>query len=85
MEFSVDVRVGSTTHRSGGKIIALKRIVRHPKHNASIADFDFSLLELAEPLTFSDQIQPVPLPKANAKIRDGTNVLVSGWGNEKNH
>lgn len=76
------VRVGSSEHANGGKVIKLKRYVQQPKYNSAKIDFDFSLLELAESLTFNDQIQPVALPKAHLRIPDGTLCLISGWGNE---
>lgn len=76
------VRVGSSSHGSGGLVIKLKRSLRHPKYSSFKNDFDFSLLELAEPLRFNVQVQAIALPDANTYIADGTPCLVSGWGNK---
>lgn len=75
------VRVGSSRHRSDGSVIKLNRVVEHKRWNSRDLDYDFALLELAQSLTYSDQIQQVALPKASTKIADGTKSLVSGWGN----
>lgn len=74
------VRVGSSAHASGGSIIKLKRYVQHEKYNPMITDFDYSLLELAEPLTFNKAIRAITLPDADTRIADGTKCRVSGWG-----
>lgn len=58
----------------------MKKIIRHEKYNSSITDYDFTLLELAEPLTFSKSVQAIKLPSEDIKIADGIEALVSGWG-----
>ncbi|XP_055325957.1 trypsin 5G1-like [Sitodiplosis mosellana] len=78
------VRVGSSRYASGGSTIKVKKVYRHEKYNASITDFDFSLLELAEPLSFGDAVKPIALPSEDIKIADGVEVLVSGWGATQN-
>lgn len=62
----ITVRVGSSSHQDGGYIIKLKGFpVQHPEYDTHSLDFDFSLLESDEPLTFSGQIQSIALPEAN--------------------
>lgn len=73
------IRVGSS-QQNGGKLIGVKRIINHEKFNMIFPDYDFTLLELAEPLTFTDSIQPIALADADLKIDDGTTCLISGWG-----
>lgn len=51
------------------KRVKVKRIINH--ENYKFPDYDFSLLELAEPLNFDDKIQPIALPNADLQIRDG--------------
>lgn len=75
------VRVGSSWHANGGTIVKVKKIYRHGKYKASLIDYDFTLLELAEPLTFNDSIQAIELASKDIKIEDGTEALVTGWGN----
>lgn len=47
-------------------------------------DYDFSLLELATSLMFSDKIQPIALPTQDEQVDDNSLCFVSGWGNTKN-
>uniref|UniRef100_U5EZJ4 trypsin n=1 Tax=Corethrella appendiculata TaxID=1370023 RepID=U5EZJ4_9DIPT len=75
------VRVGSSRHASGGQIVSLKRITQHPQFDYSTIDYDFSLLELAQPLQFDNNRQPLGLPEQDEPVADGTLCIVSGWGN----
>lgn len=79
------VRVGSSFYASGGSIIKVKKVIIHEKNN--YLDYDFSLIELAQTLTFTDKIQPISLPDADIAVPDSTEALVSGWGkqNRLNH
>lgn len=77
------IRVGSTDNSNGGSIVPIKRFIRHEKYNAPITDYDFALLELNEPLNFTNLVQPIALPAANFIIEDGTMCKASGWGELK--
>lgn len=79
----ITIRVGSSYLQNGGKVINVKRFVQNPKFNVSIIDYDISLVELAEALTYTDDVQPIELVSSNAKDPN-TLCLVSGWGNTKN-
>lgn len=81
---TLSVRVGSSYHRSGGTVIPIKRIVQHKRYNSRTVDYDYSLLELSEPVTYTDVIQAVDLPPASLTIPDGTDCIVSGWGETQN-
>lgn len=81
------VRVGSTNYdRNGpnGSLVEVEEIKQHQLYNFSSIDYDYSLLKLAKPLVFNDSVQPVKLPFIWNKLRDGTNCLVTGWGNTRN-
>ena len=41
---------------------------------------DIALIELTEPLRFSDRIQPICLPDAQACLPEGTKCAATGWG-----
>ena len=41
---------------------------------------DIALIELSEPLRFSDRIQPICLPDAQACLPEGTKCAATGWG-----
>lgn len=79
---TLTVRVGSTFYKNGGSIIQVKQFVQHNdfKFVKKVPDYDFSLIELVEPLNFTDQIQPIALPASDKLIVDGTLCLISGWG-----
>lgn len=74
--------MGSSFHESGGSILKLKKIIANENYNGQTVDYDFSLLELEESLTFSDGVRPIKLPNEDIQIADGVEALVSGWGNK---
>lgn len=78
------VRAGSDMTKSGGVLVGVQKIHQHEKYNNQLIDFDYSLLQLAQPLNFSKSIQPIGLPDQDDPVEDGTMCLVSGWGNTQN-
>lgn len=79
-----NVRVNSSFYAQGGSVVRVSRYIRHPRYSNSNGDFDYALLELAEPLNFTSGVQPIALPSENAKFEDGQIAMVSGWGDTKN-
>lgn len=75
------MRVGSSYHAYGGKLVPVKTIIRHENYDPYVIDFDFSLIELKKPLQFTESIQPVALPEQDFKVPSGGACSVSGWGN----
>ncbi|XP_059607796.1 trypsin-1-like [Phlebotomus argentipes] len=83
--YGVDVedltlRVGSSYHASEGQVVKVKRSILHPEYERITINYDFSLLELEEPLQFSDVCQPIALPEQDQDVEEGALLLVSGWG-----
>ncbi|XP_031630409.1 trypsin-7-like [Contarinia nasturtii] len=79
------VRVGSSHWAYGGKTVQIKRKIEHEKYNKlALADFDFTLLELAEPLQFTDAVQPIALPNYHTLVHVRDVCLISGWGQMEN-
>lgn len=78
--FRDSVRVGSSFHAKDGQLVRVKNFIRHQNYSLYPIDYDFALLELAEPLNFTDKIQPIALPDADTVVEDGTLCTVSGWG-----
>lgn len=74
------VRIGSSFHASNGTVVKIKRTIEHESYGQSRYDYDYALIELEEPLNFTDSIQAVALPNNDVKIADETVCLVSGWG-----
>ncbi|KAM6909849.1 suppressor of tumorigenicity 14 protein homolog [Xenentodon cancila] len=58
----------------------LKRILTHPDYNRMTFDYDIALLELAEPLKFTNTIQPICLPSSSHVFPAGMSCWVTGWG-----
>ncbi|XP_017282015.1 suppressor of tumorigenicity 14 protein homolog [Kryptolebias marmoratus] len=61
----------------------VKRIITHPNYNTMTFDYDISLLELSEPLEFSNTIQPICLPSSSHVFPAGMSCRVTGWGAQR--
>lgn len=70
------IRAGSTNRIAGGVIRDVKRIIVNQKHASFLNDL--ALLELSEPMIFSDKIQKIDLLEED--IPSGEIVIISGWG-----
>ena len=55
-------------------------IRNHPKFNNENADFDYSILTLTSPITFSSVVAPVCLPASTQSLYTGQVATVTGWG-----
>lgn len=73
------IMVGSAD-RKQGKVFKLKRIISHPLYDPNTVDYDFSLLELREDITFDSTRAMVALPEQDETVTDGALCRVSGWG-----
>ena len=58
----------------------VSKIRNHPKYNHDNADYDFAILFLSSPLTFSSTIAPVCLPASIQSLYTGQVATVTGWG-----
>lgn len=59
-----------------------KRFIGHEKYDIWTSDYDFALVELDQPLKFSQQIKAITLPDEDTQFKDGTMCKVAGWGKE---
>ena len=80
----IDVRLGSTTHARNGTVAKVKQIYTHKNFNLQKIDWDYSLLELTEEISYDDLKQSVELPEQDEITPDNTPCLVTGWGNTQN-
>ena len=55
-------------------------IRNHPHYNNANADYDFAILFLSSPLTFSSTIGAVYLPASTQSLYTGQVATVTGWG-----
>uniref|UniRef100_A0A4W4H263 Suppressor of tumorigenicity 14 protein homolog n=1 Tax=Electrophorus electricus TaxID=8005 RepID=A0A4W4H263_ELEEL len=58
----------------------LKRVIGHPSYNEYTYDFDIALMELDQPVKFTDTIRPICLPSATYVFPVGKSVWITGWG-----
>ena len=76
----MSIRVGSTSSKNGGEIYQVSKKLEHPNYDSSTFDYDVAILTLYQPITFSNKIKPISLPKQGSKVSDGEPTLVTGWG-----
>uniref|UniRef100_A0A6Q2ZN26 Zmp:0000001114 n=1 Tax=Esox lucius TaxID=8010 RepID=A0A6Q2ZN26_ESOLU len=58
----------------------LKTIITHPDYSQMTYDYDVALLELSQPLVFTNTIQPICLPTSSHLFPAGIPCWVTGWG-----
>ncbi|XP_029929211.1 suppressor of tumorigenicity 14 protein homolog isoform X2 [Myripristis murdjan] len=58
----------------------LKTIITHQDYNPMTFDYDIALLELSEPLEFTNTIHPICLPARTHVFPAGMPCWVTGWG-----
>lgn len=75
------IRVGSSWRGTFGEIINISRIIDHPNYSMPPVKYDFTLIQLSQPLIFDERIQPIELPDVDTTIADGTLCITTGWGN----
>ncbi|XP_047568961.1 tryptase-like isoform X2 [Lutra lutra] len=60
---------------------AVAEVIIHPEYLPETSSADIALVQLASPVTYSDLILPVCLPKPGDPLDHGTWCWVTGWGN----
>ncbi|KAJ8005317.1 hypothetical protein DPEC_G00145370 [Dallia pectoralis] len=58
----------------------LKTIITHEDYSHMTYDYDVALLELSQPLDFTNTIQPICLPASSHLFPAGIPCWVTGWG-----
>ncbi|XP_054858005.1 chymotrypsin-C-like [Eublepharis macularius] len=65
---------------AGSVAVAVEKLIVHEKWNSFLIVNDIALLKLAEPVEFSDTIQPSCLPAADTLLAQDYPCYVTGWG-----
>ncbi|XP_017868664.1 PREDICTED: trypsin 3A1 [Drosophila arizonae] len=78
------IRAGSTKWSSGGSHHRIRRIIPHEHFNLPThMNNDIALLQLQDPLIFSDNIKPIPIVTPMDDVPTLAQLFVSGWGSTK--
>ncbi|KAJ8915060.1 hypothetical protein NQ315_014315 [Exocentrus adspersus] len=80
--FNLRVRGGSTYKSSGGEVIDIDEVLRHPEYNAQIVNYDAALIRLARSFTV-ENAKPIRVPELNHPIHNHEMATVTGWGATK--
>ena len=78
-----DVLVGehdTSVENDGAKVIKVAKFYQHGDYNHTTVNMDFTILELAEELTFNTSVRPACLPQDADNDYAGGEAVVSGWG-----
>lgn len=64
----------------GGVSASVSKITQHPNFSSVNLDNNLAILRLTNKLTYTDQIQPIPLASSEEDGPTGTPGTLSGWG-----
>lgn len=77
----LQVRVGSNKWKTGGQLVNVSHLVRHPDYNEpTLLNNDVAVIILKEPLTFGPTIGSVALADSSLKLPAGKMMDISGFG-----
>lgn len=82
-EISAFVGITNLSQRSSQNSVAISGIIFNPSWNPATFSGDVALLQLASPLVFSSNVQPIALPLTQDPTTWpalGTSAQISGWG-----
>ncbi|XP_031638810.1 polyserase-2-like [Contarinia nasturtii] len=78
------IRAGSSFYGKDGELLDVKRVVQHANFSMKTVDFDYSLIELVNPIQLDETKQVIKLHNFDEVFPDNTTSFVSGWGNTHN-
>jgi serine protease 7 (enterokinase) len=70
----------TTQQEASLQYIRVQQYFMHPNYNSQTLSRDACLLQLSQPLSFTDQVQPVCLPNNDEQANPPFNGIVTGWG-----
>jgi len=75
------IRAGSSTHASGGQVIAAANVIIHESYSDWTLDFDIGMIKLEEELDINGvTIALAVLPPQGLEVEAGELAEVTGWG-----
>lgn len=82
---SFSVLAGATKKTNEGTEVKVSQIYVHNSFVDQRAQNDIAVIILKTSLKFNNKIQAIKLPKDDKDLKDGTEVVVSGWGVTEKH
>jgi len=79
-QFKVVVGDHDVTQGDGEQRISVASWTSHPNYNSNNQDHDIAIIQLAQPVQFSDSVAPVCLPPSSSSNYDGATATATGWG-----
>ncbi|XP_037888064.1 trypsin-like [Glossina fuscipes] len=77
------IRAGSSSHRYGGQLRRVQRIIKHEAFSLNTLDNDVALGILRQYLIYSSNVRSIQLPEKNEYLPPNSMCQVSGWGSTK--
>ena len=77
--FRVSLGEHDITRSDGEQIITPSQWISHPSYNDRTTNYDFAIVKLSQPVTFSSSVMPACLPSPD-KNYDAVTATVTGWG-----
>ncbi|XP_050503483.1 trypsin alpha-like [Diabrotica virgifera virgifera] len=74
------IRAGSNYSNRGGTVMKVCSVHVHQNYSADTMINDIAILKLCSPLSFSECILPIALPRSTDKVPVKQMGIVSGWG-----
>jgi len=68
------------TANDGENVVQVCGIKDHPDYNSATTNYDFSILTLCSPVTYTSSVRPACLPSSASNNYDNVEAVVSGWG-----
>ncbi|CAG5037503.1 unnamed protein product [Parnassius apollo] len=79
---NMEVRAGSTNSLSGGVVVTIREVIKHPDYQETPRVADIAVVVLESPLAITNTINILYLPPQSTYIPDGQSVKVVSWGFE---
>jgi len=79
-QFKVVVGDHDVTRGDGEQRVSVASWTSHPNYNSNNQDHDIAIIQLSQPVQFSDSVAPVCLPPSSSTSYDGATATATGWG-----
>lgn len=75
------IRAGSEVTAQGGQYLQVRKFIAHPEYRVFGYYNDLAVLKLWKSFIFGRTVMPIGLPPVGYKIKDGSELMLAGWGN----